>query len=67
MRRWFVRPLCAPLLIGALFVLVGCERQGPAERAGEDIDEAAGEVRDALDPGGPAEEAGEAVDDALNQ
>lgn len=41
----------------ALFLALGlaaCEREGPAERAGENIDEA-------------AEDAGEAVDDAMEE
>jgi hypothetical protein len=35
---------CAVLLIG----LAACEREGPAERAGESIDRAAKDVRDAF-------------------
>lgn len=41
--------------------LVACD-EGPAEEAGEQIDDAA----DALNPQGPAEEAGEAIDDATD-
>jgi hypothetical protein len=36
--------LCAALLLG----LAACEREGPAERAGESIDRAAKDARDAL-------------------
>jgi len=36
--------LCAALLFG----LAACEREGPAERAGESIDRAAKDVRDAV-------------------
>ncbi len=32
-----------------LFVLVGCEKEGPLERAGEEIDDAVDEVKDAAD------------------
>lgn len=32
-------------LIGLLWLIAGCEEQGPAERAGERIDEAAEQVR----------------------
>jgi hypothetical protein len=35
---------CAVLLFG----LAACEREGPAERAGRDIDRAAKDVRDAI-------------------
>lgn len=48
-----------PRMTGALFallfalgggaVLTGCEEQGPAEEAGEEIDEAAEEAGDAID------------------
>lgn len=46
---------------------LGCEPQGPAERAGERIDEGIKDVKDAVDPRGPAEKAGAAVDDAANK
>jgi len=36
--------VCAALLLG----LAACEREGPAERAGESIDRAAKDVRDAV-------------------
>lgn len=46
--------------------LVACD-DGPAERAGERIDRAAQDVRDAVDPpNGPAERIGRAVDRATN-
>jgi hypothetical protein len=61
----------------ALALLVGCSDSGPAEEAGERIDDAveqAGErieettrkVEDAIDPPGPAEEAGRKVDEAVD-
>jgi len=46
--------------------LAACEEQGPAERAGEKLDQAADDIADAFDNKGPAEEAGEKIDDALN-
>ncbi|QDV34327.1 hypothetical protein [Tautonia plasticadhaerens] len=52
-------------LAAAVAIFVGCESQGPVEEAGENIDNAASDVGDALDPAGPAEEAGQAVDDAV--
>lgn len=55
--------LLAPLLgLG-----VGCESQGPAERAGEKIDQGVQDAKDALDPRGPAEKAGAAVDKAADK
>ncbi|OJW21019.1 MAG: hypothetical protein BGO49_29805 [Planctomycetales bacterium 71-10] len=46
---------------------VGCESKGPAERAGEKIDQNVKDLKDAVDPRGPAEKAGAAVDDAANK
>jgi hypothetical protein len=45
---------------------LGCEREGPAERAGERLDDATRGVRDKLSPSGPAERAGEKMDDAVD-
>jgi hypothetical protein len=50
--------LAALLLSGGL--LAACEEEGPAERAGENIDEAAEEMGDAMD------EATEDLDDGNN-
>jgi hypothetical protein len=36
------------LVIVALLAVVGCQREGPAEKAGRSIDKAAEDVRDAL-------------------
>jgi hypothetical protein len=47
---------------GGALIGVGCERQGPTERAGQKIDRAVEEAKDKLDPAGPAEKAGKAVD-----
>ena len=55
------------LAVAALcLVLTGCpERDGPAERAGEAVDDAAESVGDALTPDGPAENAGEKLDETF--
>jgi hypothetical protein len=46
--------------------LYGCpEKDGPAESAGEKLDDAAESIGDAINPKGPAEKAGEKVDEAL--
>ena len=47
--------------------LGACEQQGPAERAGEQVDETMDEAKEALDPQGPAERAGEKLDDAVER
>ncbi|HSM28541.1 MAG TPA: hypothetical protein VK855_10620 [Thioalkalivibrio sp.] len=57
-----------------LFLLAGCSDPGPAEQAGERVDEAVEETEgtveeavqeaeDTIDPPGPAERAGRAVDE----
>ncbi|HSJ47577.1 MAG TPA: hypothetical protein VLA26_01905 [Gammaproteobacteria bacterium] len=43
------------LVVGALFIaLPGCERQGPAERAGENIDDAVEKTGDQIEKTGDA-------------
>ncbi len=69
------KPMKAPLpfaslrlLLPALLVLgfAACQQEGPAERAGRNIDRAGQNLRDAVDPPrGPAERAGRAVDRTL--
>ena len=50
--------------IAGLSVSSGCEEKGPAQKAGENVDKAARNAADALNPKGPLEKAGRAVDDA---
>ncbi|MFO0889267.1 MAG: hypothetical protein U0790_09025 [Isosphaeraceae bacterium] len=53
-----------PLLVGGLLPLAGCQ-EGPAERAGKQIDNAARDARDTINPpSGPVEAAGRKIDDA---
>jgi hypothetical protein len=47
--------------------LISCKPKGPAEKAGESVDEAIENVSDAVNPKGPLEKAGEKVDDALGK
>jgi len=54
--------LYALLAASALF-LVGCQDKGPAQEAGEAVDDTVSEMQDALSGQGPAEEAGERVDE----
>lgn len=56
-----------PMLLAIPFaVLVGCSDKGPAQEAGEAVDEAVEDVRDAVSPAGPAERAGESIDNAVD-
>jgi hypothetical protein len=52
------------LYIGlVVLALAGCRQEGPAERAGKQLDEA---VDDLTKPKGPAERAGEKLDKAVD-
>jgi hypothetical protein len=55
------------ILAGALALGAGCESKGPAEQAGERIDQGVQNAKDTISPPGPGEKAGRAVDKALNK
>jgi len=50
---------------GGALVGVGCERQGPVEKAGKQVDQAVEAAKDKLNPEGPVEKAGKKVDQAV--
>jgi hypothetical protein len=52
-------------MFGALAAFAGCESKGPAEKAGESIDQGVQNAKDAVNPPGAAEKAGRNVDKAL--
>jgi hypothetical protein len=57
------------LLIATLLLtgLAACEREGPAERAGRNLDRTGERLRDAVDPPrGPVERLGRSVDRAVD-
>ena len=47
--------------------LTACHQEGPAERAGKNLDNAGQSISDTLNPPGPAESAGRKVDRALGK
>ncbi len=56
----------ACVLGGAIALGAGCEAEkGPGEKAGESVDNAAKNVKNAISPPGPMEKAGQAVDKAV--
>jgi len=61
------RSLLAPLILAPFAILVGCSDPGPAEQAGQTIDKAVEDVKDALDPAGPAEKVGREIDEAAEK
>jgi hypothetical protein len=65
MKNWNVAAmLAAALMMGSIGLGTGC-KQGPAEKAGSKIDDAAQKMKDVVDPPGPAEKAGRKVDKAI--
>ncbi len=50
------------VLAGGTVGLAGCEREGPAERLGKDIDRTAENLRETFHRPGPAEKAGKEID-----
>ncbi len=59
--KYLALVVLAPLAVS----FVSCKPKGPAERAGESMDKAVENVKDAVNPKGPVEKAGEKVDKAL--
>jgi hypothetical protein len=54
-------------MLCGLLSLVGCQ-EGPAERVGKQVDNAARDVRDTVNPPrGPVEAAGRKIDDATRR
>lgn len=52
----------------ACLALAGCSEKGPAEQAGEKVDQAVEQANDAIEDAGqqgPAEEAGQQIDKAM--
>ncbi|WP_291320674.1 hypothetical protein [Desulfonatronospira sp.] len=48
-----------------LAMILGCSDPGPAEEAGEEIDETMEDLGEAVDPEGPAERAGRKIDETM--
>jgi uncharacterized protein YjbJ (UPF0337 family) len=65
--RMTVVALIATLVTGGALMSVGCEREGPVEKAGKKVDQAVEEVKDKLNPEGPVEKAGKKVDQAVEE
>jgi hypothetical protein len=64
-RKIAVIVLSTALISGGAFLATGCERQGPAERAGKEVDQAVEKTKDVVSPPGPAEKAGKELDRAV--
>jgi hypothetical protein len=65
-QQGIIRVLGSALLVmGSALVGVGCERKGPVEKAGKQVDKAIEDVKDKVNPEGPVEKAGKKVDQAV--
>jgi hypothetical protein len=63
-----IRVLVSALLVlGGALVGVGCEREGPVEKAGKKVDETLEAAKDKLNPEGPIEKAGKKVDQTVEK
>jgi hypothetical protein len=61
------KELAAIVCIGLVVIALGaCKPEGPAERTGRKIDEAAEKLGDAVEKKGPLERAGEKMDNAAD-
>ncbi len=61
MKTTFIITAC---LLPLFAPLTSCREKGPGEKMGEKIDNAAEDIKDAVDPKGPMEKAGEKIDNA---
>ncbi len=64
MKRSWISGLGLSALLAGMVFAAGCQEKGPAERAGERIDNAASRASDAINPKGPMERAGQKIDNA---
>ncbi|AGA26063.1 antitoxin [Singulisphaera acidiphila] len=66
MKSWLIRTVRASsLLFGTVVLFSGCgEPKGPAEQAGEKIDQGIQEAKDAVNPPSTGEKVGHAIDKA---
>ncbi|MBL8439155.1 MAG: hypothetical protein JNM61_13225 [Zoogloeaceae bacterium] len=64
-RKAMLRSIVIVAIIAA--GLVGCEKEGPMERAGKSIDQAVDSAKEAVRPEGTLEKAGKSVDQAIDK
>jgi hypothetical protein len=72
MQKKFIHTLLLLTSLSLAVFTFGCESQGPAEKAGEKVDQSVENTKDAMEEAsdkitgkGPAEKAGEKVDEAI--
>jgi hypothetical protein len=74
MKKNYIATLLFMTTLALTLLTFGCDSQGPAEKAGEKIDnavestnDAAGEAADKITGQGPAEKAGESIDETAGK
>lgn len=74
MQKKFIHTLLLITSLSLMVLTFGCESQGPAEKAGEKIDQSIENTKDALEEAsnkitgkGPAEKAGEKIDETFGE
>jgi hypothetical protein len=60
------RGIAAAIVLGTVAIGTGCHK-GPAEKAGEKVDDAVQKMKDTVDPPGPAEKVGREIDKKLDK
>lgn len=61
------KKLAVMMCMGFIVIVLGaCKQEGPAERTGREIDEAAEKLGEAVEKKGPLERAGESMDNAVD-
>ena len=65
MKKIAATALGITFIIGGMFLSIGCKSQGPAEKAGKEVDQAVEKMKDVVSPPGPAEKAGKELDRAV--
>ena len=64
MKKLLLLSVCSLSIIAAFS---SCKKKGPAEKAGEKVDDAIENVEDVVNPKGPVEKTGVKIDDALGE
>lgn len=74
MYKKYISMLSLAIILSITLISTGCESEGPAEKAGEQIDQTIEKGKDAVEDAadeitgtGPAEETGEAIDEAVEE
>lgn len=74
MKKTFFSALSVTIALLLFVGIGGCEKEGPAEKIGEKIDQSIEEVKDVAEEAGdkltdqgPAEELGEKIDDSVEE